>query len=541
MLKPGSTFERYIIDAPIGQGGMGCVYRAHDPRLERSVALKVISDGGISPETTSRLLREARSAAALDHPNAVSIFDVGETDGTPYIVMELVDGQTLRGAVGQSTVAQELKLAWLVDVARALAAAHRKGLVHRDVKPENVMVRSDGVVKVLDFGIARRTAGDVDPTAATSQALPTLTAEGSRLGTPLYMAPEQIRGDALDGRTDQFAWGTLAYELLSGRLPWRGGTDALAVAASILTEDPSEAPLVAAGVPFRVKAVILRALSKRQADRFASMDDVVRALEAASRGEAAPAERSVPPARIAAPQSSRPPAAPAPASETLARRYSEDEVRAILARAIDQQATGPRDDGKLAFEDLLAAAQEVGVDTTTLREASRAVRLRDQESAELLDERAERDAWIRRKRRSFKRHLGVYLIVNAAFFMLGVFTHGLPETLMPGLFWGIGLGIHGLRAFMADEDEWREARDRQRQIEAKRRRREERAEAVGRVVDKGVSLLLGDEKGDKRSGRRIDAAGKIRFATSGQQRRAEAEAEADALAEEIEARRRGRR
>jgi hypothetical protein len=135
----------------------------------------------------------------------------------------------------------------------------------------------------------------------------------------------------------------------------------------------------------------------------------------------------------------------------------------------------------------------------------------------------------------------VYLIVNAAFFMIGLFTHGLPDTLMPGVFWGIGLGIHALRAFMADEDEWVEARDKQRQIEAKRRRREERAEAVGRVVDKGVSLLLGDDKGDKRSGRRIDAAGKIRFATSGQQRRAEAEAEADAVAEEIEARRRGRR
>ena len=114
MLKPGSSFERYTIDAMIGQGGMGCVYRAHDPRLDRRVALKVISDGGISPDSTGRLLREARSAAALDHPNAVSIFDVGEADGTPYIVMELVDGQTLRGAVGQSTVPQELKLAWLI-------------------------------------------------------------------------------------------------------------------------------------------------------------------------------------------------------------------------------------------------------------------------------------------------------------------------------------------------------------------------------------------------------------------------------------------
>ncbi|MEP7127147.1 MAG: protein kinase, partial [Byssovorax sp.] len=459
MLKPGSSFERYTIDALLGQGGMGSVYRAHDPRLERSVALKVISDGSVSPETTGRLLREARSAAALDHPNAVAIFDVGEADGTPYIVMELVDGHTLRGAVGQATITPEIKLGWLTDVARALAAAHRKGLVHRDVKPENVMVRGDGVVKVLDFGIARRTAGEVDPTAATSQALPTLTAEGARLGTPLYMAPEQIRGDALDGRADQFSWGVLAYELLAGKLPWRGGTDALAVAASILTDEPSEAALDKAGVPLRVKAVLLRALSKRPADRFPSMDDVVRALEAASRGEPAPAVKSASPQRAStASASSAPgsgsgsgsiPASPALASETTARRYTEEEVRTILARAIDQQATTPRDDGKLDYEDLLAAAQEVGVDTATLRNASRAVRLRQQESDGLADERAERDAWFRRKRRGFLRHLGVYLIVNAAFFALGVITGGLPEMLMPGLFWGIGLGIHGLRAFMA--------------------------------------------------------------------------------------------
>jgi serine/threonine-protein kinase len=546
MLKPGSSFERYTIDALIGQGGMGCVYRAHDPRLERSVAIKVISDGGVSPESTSRLLREARGAAALDHPNAVAIFDVGEAEGTPYIVMELVDGQTLRGAVGQATVPTDLKVGWLVDVARALAAAHRKGLVHRDVKPENVMVRADGVVKVLDFGIARRTAADVDPTAATSQALPTLTAEGSRLGTPLYMAPEQIRGDGLDGRADQFSWGVLAYELLGGRPPWRGGADALAIAASILTDDPAEAVLSAAGVPARVRAVVLRALSKRPAFRFASMDDVVRALEAAARGEEAPAVRTAPSPRAATPPPSAAPPLAAPTSPTLARRYSEEEVQAILSRAIDQQAAGPRDDGKLAFEDLLAAAQEVGVDTATLREASRAIRLRDQESTEVVNERAERDLWIRRKRRGFTRHLGIYLIVNAAFLMLGVITHGLPETLMPGLFWGIGLGIHGLRALTASEDEWREARDRKRREEAKRRRREERSEAVGRVVNRGVSLLLGDDKSDRRGRRRIDAdaeaaeAARMRINVT-ETRRAEAEAEADALADENEAKRRRRR
>ncbi len=546
MLNPGSRFERYTIDALIGQGGMGCVYRAHDPRLERSVALKVISDGRVSPESTDRLLREARSAAALDHPNAVAIFDVGEADGTPYIVMELVEGQTLRGAVGQATVPTDLKIIWLVDVARALAAAHRKGLVHRDVKPENVMVRGDGVVKVLDFGIARRTAGEVDATAATSQALPALTAEGARLGTPLYMAPEQIRGDALDGRVDQFAWGVLAYELLGGRLPWRGGTDALAVAASILTDDPAEAVLSAAGVSSRVRAVVLRALSKRPADRFASMDDVIRALEAAARGEDAPAVRTAPSPRIAAPQPNVAEPLAAPTSPTLARRYSEEEVQAILSRAIDQQAAGTREDGKLAFDDLLAAAQEVGVDTATLREASRAVRLRDQESSELANERTERDTWFRRKRHGFARHFGVYLIVNAALVVFGVLVgDALPEMLMPGLFWGIGLGIHGLRALTASEDEWREARDRQRRIEAKRRKSEARAEVVGRVVDKGVALLLGDDKGDRRGRRRIEAeaeaaeAARVRIHVT-ETRRAEAEAEADALADERESKRRKR-
>lgn len=206
---------------------------------------------------------------------------------------------------------------------------------------------------------------------------------------------------------------------------------------------------------------------------------VVRALEAAARGEDAPAVRTAPSPRVAVPQPSVATPIAAPTSPTLARRYSEEEVRAILSRAIDQQATGTRDDGKLAFDDLLAAAQEVGVDTATLREASRAVRLREQETSDLVNERAERDAWLRRKRRGFGRHLGIYLIVNAAFLVLGILTHALPGTLMPGLFWGIGLGIHALRALTASEDEWRDARDRKRRDDAKRRRREERAEAVG--------------------------------------------------------------
>ena len=213
MLKPGDTFDRYTIDAVIGQGGMGSVYRAHDTRLDRRVALKVISDGAAGADANARLLREAKAAAALDHPNAVSIFECGELDGAPYIVMELVSGRTLREVVGDASIPVATRVGWLADVARALGAAHRRGLVHRDVKPENVMVRDDGVVKVLDFGIARRAAGQVDAGAPTQPpALPTLTKEGVKVGTPTYMAPEQIRGEDLDGRADQFAWGVLTYE-----------------------------------------------------------------------------------------------------------------------------------------------------------------------------------------------------------------------------------------------------------------------------------------------------------------------------------------
>src|SRR5262249_21651489 len=142
------------------------------------------------------------------------------------------------------------RAARLADVARALASAHKRGLVHRDVKPENVMVRDDGMVKVLDFGIARLSRSAVDPAARTqTPALATLTVDGAKLGTPVYMAPEQIRGDPLDGRADQFSWGVMAYELLTGRLPWRGADDALAVMASVLTDPVDRAPLDEAGVP----------------------------------------------------------------------------------------------------------------------------------------------------------------------------------------------------------------------------------------------------------------------------------------------------
>jgi len=490
MLKPGDTFERYTVEAAIGQGGMGCVYRAHDTRLGRRVALKVISDGLASADADARLVREARAAAALDHPNAVAIFDVGEVAGAPYIVMEFVEGRTLRGEIGDAEVPLSKKIAWLADVARALAAAHRRGLVHRDVKPENVMVRSDGVVKVLDFGIARRAGGRVDPhgptrpTAQETPTLPTLTVEGVRLGTPLYMSPEQIRGEELDGRADQFAWGVLAYELLSGRLPWRRANDALAAVASILTDEVKGAALDEARVPLEVQSVLQRTLAKPPADRFATMDDVVHALEAAVKGEAPPPPKASPPER-----------APLP-SATTAQRYSTEEVREVLARAIDQQGKGS---SKLGFNELLEAAKEVGVDEESLREASRALRAREEERA-LVVERdaesdAERDAWIRRKRRGFHRHAGVYLLVNMAMLVLGLLTEAFPWTMIPGLFWAIGLGIHGLVVLTTHPDDWNEERKRMRWwIERQQRKHE-------------VAMARAGEKADRKL-KRVEAVGK---------------------------------
>jgi serine/threonine-protein kinase len=442
MLKPGDTFERYTIEASIGQGGMGCVYRAYDPRLDRRVALKLISEGSAPAATNARLLREARAAAALDHPNAVAIFDVGELDGAPYLVMELVEGRTLRRASGDVASPVPTRVAQLVDIARALAAAHKRGLVHRDIKPENVMIRHDGMVKVLDFGIARRTGGTPEPRSATQPALPTLTAEGVKLGTPVYMAPEQIRGEELDGRADQFAWGVLAYELLAEKLPWRGGGDALAVMASALTDPVDRLPLEQAGVLPAVASVVLRALEKRPADRFASMDELRSALESAMGGEALV----------------EPASAGATVGTTMAQQFSTSEVHAVLGQAIEQQAA-KQESVKLGFEDLIAIAAEVGVDVESLREASRALRIRSEEQVIAPAKVAKRDAWLRQQRLIFYRHAGIYAIVNAALLVLGMIL--LSSTLwwlwcLPALAWGVGLAIHGLLAFTSNEHDWSE-------------------------------------------------------------------------------------
>jgi serine/threonine-protein kinase len=294
-LKPGDTFDRYTLEELLGEGGMGQVYSAHDTRLHRKVALKFLrvepssasGAGPVAPDVqqnaVARLLREARAAAALDHPNAVSVFDVGEHDGIAYLAMELINGSSLRSMIGDPAIPWSLRVRWLGDVARALAAAHAKGLVHRDIKPDNVMVREDGVVKVLDFGIARRvrlpSATEAFGAIDSASGLPTLTGAGNVVGTPYYMAPEQMRGEAMDGRADQFSWGVVAYELLTGTLPWDTSGDTLKVVAQLLSKDPAPICDRVEGLPADIEATVLKAMAKAPSQRFASMQLLLNALD----------------------------------------------------------------------------------------------------------------------------------------------------------------------------------------------------------------------------------------------------------------------
>jgi hypothetical protein len=294
----GETIGRFVVEAEIGAGGMGRVYRALDPGLGRRLALKVLvtdgADEATRAEAAARMSREARAAAAFTHPNVVAIYEVGELDGAPFIAMELVSGATLRAMVGDPQVSEDQKLRWLLDIARGLAAAHRAGLVHRDIKPENVMVTTDGVVKVLDFGIARRAESEaVDGSAATEVAhLTQLTADGLAMGTPSYMAPEQLRATALDGRCDQYAWGVTAYELFAGALPWQGRRGTQLVAAILEGGAP---PLrdVAPSIDPRISDVIARAMEPDRQARFASMGDLIDALAPEAARAATPARAIV--------------------------------------------------------------------------------------------------------------------------------------------------------------------------------------------------------------------------------------------------------
>jgi hypothetical protein len=277
---------------------MGEVYRARDPRLGRDVAIKVLpAQSTENADRLRRFEREARALAALDHPHILALHDVGSEDGVSYLVFELLEGQTLRDRLAQGALPVRKCLEWGVQICRGLAAAHAQGIVHRDLKPENIGLTGDGRIKILDFGLAKLTelAGTNSPSDETR----TRTEPNLVLGTAGYMAPEQVRGAALDSRSDIFSLGAVLYEMLTGRRAFEGDTSADRISA-ILHRDPPEMTAASAAIPAGLERVVRRCLEKDPEERFQSARDLAFALEHQSGTSlTGPVPKPAPPARRA--------------------------------------------------------------------------------------------------------------------------------------------------------------------------------------------------------------------------------------------------
>jgi TolB-like protein/tRNA A-37 threonylcarbamoyl transferase component Bud32 len=277
--------NRYQIEHPVGQGGMGRVFAATDLQLNRRVAIKLVRDELNDPVTNQRFRREALAAAAVNHPNICRLYEIGEHDGKPFLVMELLDGESLssrlkRGPMDVTEIADVM-----LPLMDAVVALHNTGLIHRDLKPSNVFLTEHGV-RLLDFGLARQTQGDATMTMAT------LTAPGGVTGTLRYMAPEQVTGDPLDERTDVFALGVMIFEIVSGHVPFAAETNSDWLNA-VLTQDPP--PLYRSDVP-ALGAIVNRALQRRPDDRYDTVTEMREAMAEAlgvpRTAQAAPALRA---------------------------------------------------------------------------------------------------------------------------------------------------------------------------------------------------------------------------------------------------------
>jgi len=284
-IAPGLRLGPYEIVSPLGAGGMGEVYRARDTRLQRDVAVKVLPASlATDPERLLRFEQEARAAAALNHPNITAVHDLGQHEGAPFIVTELLQGESLRTTLARGVVPARQAITYAMQLAHGLAAAHEKGIVHRDLKPDNVFVTLEGNVKILDFGIAKLTQPETAsagvtlmPTTPVVNAVPN-TVAGMVLGTIGYMSPEQVRGAAVDHRTDIFALGIVLHEMLSGRRPFGGDTTA-DVMSAILKDDPSELSGTGTRIAPALERVVRRCLEKQPAMRFQSARDLAFALD----------------------------------------------------------------------------------------------------------------------------------------------------------------------------------------------------------------------------------------------------------------------
>ena len=278
----GTRLGSYEIIAPLGAGGMGEVYRARDTRLDRSVAIKVLPQAiATDPDRMRRFEQEALSVAALNHPNILAIYDVGVQDGASYLVMELLEGETLRQRLEQGALPVRKAVEIGTQIAHGLAAAHARGIIHRDLKPENIFLSKDGHVKLLDFGLAKDQSAAASGMPSTSMTATMGTAPGVVMGTAAYMAPEQVRGEPVDCRADIFSFGAVLYEMLSGKRAF-GGDSSVETMNAILKTDLPEIDLISVKISPGLDLILRHCLEKNPADRFQSARDLTFALGALS-------------------------------------------------------------------------------------------------------------------------------------------------------------------------------------------------------------------------------------------------------------------
>jgi serine/threonine protein kinase/tetratricopeptide (TPR) repeat protein len=276
-LNPGTRLGRYEIRSKIGEGGMGEVYLAQDVELERTVALKVLPAGvSADRQRLNRFVQEAKAASALNHPNILTVHEIGRTDDVRFIATEFIDGETLRQRMRKAPPKLADVLDAIVQIASALAAAHSAGIIHRDIKPENIMRRRDGIVKVLDFGLAKLSEktdlGAVDADAVTKALVQ--TEPGAVVGTITYMSPEQVRGFAVDARTDIFSLGVVIYELVAGQAPFGGGTRSDLI-VSLLDREPPPLTRFAPATPAELERIVMKALVKDRDERYQTAKDLL--------------------------------------------------------------------------------------------------------------------------------------------------------------------------------------------------------------------------------------------------------------------------
>src|SRR5580693_4932286 len=279
-LPSGTKLGPYDIQSLIGAGGMGEVYRARDARLNRIVAIKVLPRSySADADRLQRFAQESRAAAALNHPNILSIFDIGEDHGAPCVVSELLEGETLRDRLRESALSSRKAIDYAQQIASGLAAAHDKGIVHRDLKPENIFITHDGRVKILDFGLAKFTRPEADASGEAPTQQVVGTDAGTVMGTVGYMSPEQVRGKPADARADIFAFGAILYEMLSGKRAFHGDSPVDTMSA-ILKEDPTELSETNRNVSPALERIVRHCLEKNPAERFQSARDVAFNLDA---------------------------------------------------------------------------------------------------------------------------------------------------------------------------------------------------------------------------------------------------------------------